>query len=131
MDDEDNITIFKILSNVGFYSTKHLTGLKSARMKDALYDLPKAIDRIRNPSLPANENVEVSSDLHGEGIERIIIPFNIIDIYSRSEILIAIKLSGHTDTLPEASTPFDEIYKRAANQNEQQYRNAPYKLSTQ
>ena len=51
-------------------------------MKDALYAVPKAIDRIRNPPLPTTENVEDSSDLEGEGV-KIIIPSNIIDIYTR------------------------------------------------
>ena len=78
---------------------------KAARMKDALHDLPKTIDKIRNPSLPSIENVEDSSDLdlEGQGIAKIIIPSDIIDIYTRLEVLPGLKLSGHTDTLTEAS----------------------------
>ena len=53
-------------------------------MKDTLIDLPKAVTKIRNPSLPTIENVS-DSDLEDHGLE-IIIPSNIIDIYTRLEI---------------------------------------------
>ena len=49
---------------------------------------------------------------------------NIIDIYNRLEILLGLKLSGHTDTLTEASNLIDELYKRDEIQNKQHYRNA-------
>ena len=38
----------------------------------------------------------------GQGV-KIIIPSNIIDIYTRLEILLGLKSSGHTDTLTEPS----------------------------
>ena len=66
-------------------------------------------------------------NLQGEGL-KIIIPSNIIDIYTRLEILLGLKLSDHTDTLTEASNLIDELYKRGEIQNEQQYRNAPDKF---
>ena len=53
-----------------------------------------------------------------------IIPPNIIIIYTRLEVLIDLKISGHSDTLAEAIRLFDELYKRGEIQNEQQYRNA-------
>ena len=62
--------------------------------------------------------------LKGYGIHKIVIPSNIIDIYTRLEILLGLKLSGHTDTLTEASNLIDELYKRGEIQNKQQYRNA-------
>ena len=66
-------------------------GLKSARMRDALFNLPKAIARIRNLPLPAIENIEVVSDnLQGEGV-KIIIPSNIINIYTRLHVLLGLK----------------------------------------
>ena len=68
-------------------------------------------------------------DLKGEGV-KIIIPSNIIDIYTRLEILLGLKLSGHTDTLTEASILIDDIYKRGEIQTKQQYRNALNKFST-
>ena len=58
--------------------------------------------------------------LKGKGIEKIIIPSNIIDIYTRLEVLLGLKLSGHTNTLTEASNLIDELYKRGEIQNKQQ-----------
>ena len=40
-----------------------------------------------------------------------IIPSNIIDIYTRLAILQGMKLFGYTDTLTEASSSTDELYK--------------------
>ena len=100
-------------------------------MKDVLYNLPKVTDEIRNPPLPAIKNVKDSSDLQGERIEKMIIPSNKIDIYTRLEHLLGLRLSGHTNTLSEASNLMEELYKRGETQNEQQYRNALDKVHTQ
>ena len=127
MSNEDKLTIYDILKNIGFYSTHHVRGMRSFRMQDALYNLPKAVENIRNPPLP--EITDDSDDLQGEGL-KIIIPNNIIDIYTRLEILLGLKLSGHTDTLTEASNLIDELYKRGEIQNKQQYRNALDKFTT-
>ena len=123
LNDNEKETVYNILEDVGFYDKRHTKGLKSSRHKDALYNLPKAIDKIRNPPLPSIENVETSTDLEGRGV-KIIIPSNIIDIYTRFEFLLGLKLSNHTDTLTEASNSIDDLYKRGKIQNKQQYRNA-------
>ena len=128
MSNEDKLTIYNILKNLGFYSTHHVRGMNSFRMKDALYNLSKAVEKIQNPLLPEIEDRE--DILQGRGIEKIIIPSNIIDIYSRLEILLGLKLSGHIDTLTEASNLIDELYKRGEIQNKQQYRNALNKFLT-
>ena len=128
MDNEDNLTVHDILKNTGFYSMRHTKGLNSARMKDALSNLPREIAKIRNPPLPATDNE--SDNLEGEGVQKIIIPSNLIDFYTRLEVLLGLKLSGHTDTLTEASTLIDELYKRGEIGNEQQYRNAHNKFQT-
>ena len=70
LDDIEKETVFEIIMNVGFYDNLPKVGLKAARMKDALYDLPKAIAKIRNPPLPTIENVS-DSDL-GQGVKIII-----------------------------------------------------------
>ena len=128
MDDEDKLTVYDILKNTGFYSMKHTKGLNLAGMRDALYNLPKEIAKTRNALLPAIENE--SDDLQGEGV-KIIIPSNIIDIYTRLEILLGLILSGHTDTPTKASNLIDELYKRGELQNKQQNRNAVDKFTTQ
>ena len=50
-------------------------------------------------------------NLEGQGIEKIIIPSNIIDIYTRLEVLLGLEISGHIDTLTESSALFDQLYK--------------------
>ena len=103
---------------------RHKKGLNSARLKDAMFILPEAIGEIRNLPLPAIETKEIVSDnLQGEEV-KIFIPSNKIDFFTRLELLLGLKLSGHTDTLTEASNLIDELYRRGEIQNEQQYQNA-------
>ena len=52
------------------------------------------------------------------------IPSNIIDNYTRLEILLGWKLSGHTKSLTEASNLLDEIYGKVGLETEQQTRNS-------
>ena len=68
--------------------------------------------------------LNLDTKLKGREIEKTIIPSNIIDIYTRLEILLGLRLSGHTYTLSEASNLTDDLYKRGEIQNEQQYRTA-------
>ena len=93
----------------------------SKRKTFFLKKLPKLVNDIQNRTF--EEITDDSDDLQGEGF-KIIIPSNIIDIYTRLEVLLGLKLSGHTDTLTEASNLIDELYKRGEIQNKQQYRNA-------
>ena len=65
--------------------------------------------------------------MHGEGM-KFFNPSNMLDLYTRLEILLEVKLFGHTYTLTEASYLKDDIYKRSEIQNKQQSRNALDKL---
>ena len=103
MDNVEKETVFNILKNVGFYDNISKKSFNSARMKDALYNLPKVVNKIRNPHLTSIENVEESNDLEGEGV-KIIIPSTIVDIYTRLEVLLGLKLSAHTDILKKIVT---------------------------
>ena len=67
--------------------------------------LPKLVDEIQNRTFD-------EIDLEGQGV-KIVILSNIIDIYTRLQVLLGLKLSGHTDALTEASNLIDELYKRA------------------
>ena len=130
MDLEDKLTVYNILKNTGFYFMRLTKATKSARMQDALNNLPKVVNKIRNPPLPTFENLEeTSDDLQGEGV-KLIIPSNIIHIYTRLEVILGLKLSGHTDTLTKASNLLDELNKGGEKKNKQQYRNALNKFST-
>ena len=83
--------------------------------------IPKLVEEFQNRTF--DEITHNSDDLQVEGV-KIITPFNIIDIYTKLEILPGLKLSGHTDTLTEASNLIDELCKRGEIQNEREYRNA-------
>ena len=61
---------------------------------------------------------------------KIIISSNINDIYTRLEVLLGLKLSGHTDTLTEAPNLIDDLYKRGEIQTKQQHRYALDKFYT-
>ena len=76
------------------------------------------------------KNILAPNNLQGRGIEKIIIPSNIIDIYTRLEVLLGLKLSGHSDTLTEASNLIDELYKRGEIRDREQYQNALNKFQT-
>ena len=89
---------------------------ESKRKRFVTKTLPKTVEDIQSKTFD-------EIDLEGQGVKNII-PSKIIDIYNRLEILLGLKLSGHTDTLTEASNLIDELYKRGEIQNKQKYRNA-------
>ena len=120
MTDKDKITFRDILRKTGYYNRKPTKGRLTGRDRYIKYDLDNDASRILN----------LDTKLKGRGVEKIIIPPNIIDIYTRLEVLLGLKLSGHTDTRTEASNLIDELYKQGEIQNKQQYRNALDKFST-
>ena len=77
MDNGEKETAFDILNKVGFFNMKHTKRLSSARMKDALYNLPKTKTKIINSPLTAIEDIGDSyeetsdNDLEGQGIDNI------------------------------------------------------------
>ena len=127
MKNENDILILNIITRDLGYTV--IGDNKSKRKTFLTEKLPKLVDEIQNRTF---EEIALDSDnnLQGEG-EKIIIPSNIIDIYTRLEGLLGLKLSGHTDTLTEASNLIDELYKRGEIQNKRQYRNALSKFNSQ
>ena len=111
LNDKDNDIFINILESPDFENYKEIRG----ESKSGRYKLSKINFKKRK--------------LEGEGV-KILIPSNIIDIYTRLEILLGLKISGHTDTLTEASNLIDELYKRGEIQNRQQYRIALKNFST-
>ena len=107
---EDELKLYNFLTDIGY--TKSRSKNKTSQMKF----FTRLINQFRKKEEP--------SVLKGEGVKKIIIPSNIIDIYTRLEVLLGLKLSGHTDVLTEASNLIDELYKRGEIQNKKQYRNA-------
>ena len=91
LNDKDREIITSFLKSLNFEKCKAMLGeSKSSRYKQSKTNFKK-----RN--------------LKGHGIEKIIIPSNIIDIYTRLEFLLVLNLSGHTNTLTEASNLIDDI----------------------
>ena len=124
-NENDILMLNNIIRDLGYtgrgdYQSKRKTFLTETH--------PKLVEEIQNRTY---EEITLDSDnnLQGEGV-KIIIPSNIIDIYTRLKVLLGLKLSGHTDTLTEASNLIDELYKRGEIQNKQQYRNALNKFQT-
>ena len=117
-DENDILMMYNIIRDLVYNGTGDRD---SKRKKFFTKKLPKLVEDIQNRTF--DEITEDSDVLQGEGV-KIIIPSNIIDIYTRLEVLLGLKLSGHTDTLTEASNLIDELYKRGEIKNKQQCRNA-------
>ena len=112
LNNKDNEIFIIFLDNLGFENYEALRGeSKSGRYKQSKSNFKK-------------------HNLKGRGFVKFIIPSNMIDIYTRLEILLRLKISGHTGTLTEASHLIDELYKRGDIQTELQYPNAHNKFQT-
>ena len=123
--ENDILMLNNIIRDLGY------TGIgdnKSKRKTFLTKSLPKLVEEIQNRTY---EEITLDSDnnLQVKGV-KIFIPSKIIDIYTRLEILLGLNLSGHSDTLTEASNLIDELYKRGEIQTKQQYRNALGKFTT-
>ena len=121
LNDKEKVVLGDFLSKTGYYSRKPTRGKPSGLDTYIKNELDNDVRKI----------LKLDTNLKGKGIEKIIIPSNIIDIYTRLEVLLGLKLSGHTDTLTEASNLIDQIYKLGEIQNKQQYQNALNKFNTQ
>ena len=122
MNDNEKVVFRDILLKTDYYKRIPTKGRMSSRDRYIKFELNDDIGRILN--------LNTKPKLKGKGVEKIIIPNNIIDIYTRLEVLLGLKLSGHTNTLTEASNLIDELYKRGEIQNKQQYQNALDKFLT-
>ena len=112
MNDTEQLVFRDIFRKTGYFNRKPTKGRLSGQ--DRYFKSDPDDDVIKSLKLDTKRKCR--------GVEEIIIPSNIIDIYTRLEILLGLKLSGHTDTLTEASNLIDRLYKRGEIQIEQQYR---------
>ena len=97
---------------------------ESSRYKYIKYNPDDQVNKILNRS------IQNHSDLEGQWM-KIIILSNTKDINTRCEILLRLKVSGHSETLTEASNLIDQLYERGEIQNEQEHQNAGDKFCTQ
>ena len=120
MKNENDILIMnKILRDLDYTGD----GDRESKRKTFLTrTLPKLVDEIQNRTFD-------EIDLEGQGVKTVL-PSNIIDVYTRPEVLRGLQLSGHTDFLTEASNLIDELYKRGEIQNKQQHLMALNKFSS-
>ena len=118
-NENDILMLYNIMKGLRYTGRGDI---KTKRKTFLSEKLPKLVEEIQNRTF--EEIIDDSDYLQGQGV-KIIIPFIIIDIYTRLEVLLGLKLSGHSNTLTEASFLIDELYKRGEIQNKQQYRNAP------
>ena len=116
--------------------------MKNDKNRQTLYNFLKDVRYSGNGDQKTNQNEffkglfkqfgnikQEEPDNLQEGVE-IIIPSNIIDIYTKLEVLLGLKLARHTDVLTEASNLRDQLYKIGEIQNKHQYRNALNKFQT-
>ena len=118
--DKGKVVFRDILLKTGYYDRFPSKSYMSGCDNYIQNNLDDDVSRILN----------LDNILKGRGVEKVIIPSNIIDIYTRLNLLLGLKLSDHTNTLTEASNLFDELHKRGEIQKEQQYPNAFKKFQT-
>ena len=95
-NENDILMMNNIVRDLGY------TGVRDRESKRKVFFTDtKLVEGIQNKKID-------EIDLEGQGV-KIVIPSNIIDIYTRLEILLGLKISGHTDTLTEASNLIDEL----------------------
>ena len=106
LNDQDREILINNLESLNFENYKAIRG----ESKTTRYEQSKSYFKRHN--------------LEGQGIRKLIIHSNLIDIYTRLEISLGLKLADHSDFFSEASNLVHELYKRCEIQNKQQYRNA-------
>ena len=104
-DENDILMMYKSIRDLGYNGTGDRD---SKRRKFFTKKFPKLVNDIQNKTFDEISD-DSDNELEGEGVKTII-PSNIVDIYTRLEILLGLKLSGHTDTLSEASNLISIIY---------------------
>ena len=113
-EDRDILACNNIIKDIGYTGF----GDKSSRRKTFIIEhLPE-----KNAEIETGiENGDKFDILHGSAT-KIVNPFNIFDMWTRLEVSLGSKLSGHTDTLTKSNNPKVAFYRREDVQNEQQYR---------
>ena len=114
MPDKNKLGFRRMLHTSEYYDLEPRRGQKSGRDKGIKNDLHKKVRR----------NLILDRKIKDRGIERNIIPSNIIDTSTKLHIPIGLKLSGQIDTLTETVILIVKLYKTGELQKEKQYRKA-------
>ena len=64
MENDEKITVYKIVRNVSFYSMTHQKEMKSAGMKDSIFTLPRVIEKnIKSSFITITHIVKLKTNL--------------------------------------------------------------------
>ena len=99
MDDMNEVVFRDLLHKTNYKNCTPLIGRTSGGDKTIKNNLDDVVRRI----------LILDDKLKGKGIGKITSLSNIIDLYTRLEILLGLKLSSHTNTPTEASNLIDEL----------------------
>ena len=115
--DTDNVNFLEVLKTTEFFIQRTKPGHLLARDK---YNRDKLKDEAYGILNPSRETKDKSKDLQTEGVKTIV-SLVVIDIWTNLEVLLRLKVRGHTDTLTEASNLIDELIKRGEIPNENNF----------
>ena len=104
--ENDILTMNNMINDLGYTV---IGDKKSNRKTFFTTTLPKLVEESQTKTF--DEFTDDSHDLQGQRLKTIT-PSNIIEIYTRLEILLGLKLSGQSKTLTETSNLINELYKR-------------------
>ena len=132
MSDSEILIFSQILDEIKYKPDDD----KKSKRRDYIRDkLPSRVQKILNPPIVAivsGESDEYESlESEVSGTKTIVVPSDSDEIWTRLQVLLGLKLAGHTDTLIEASQLLDALFKKGEIETEQQFRNAINKFKTQ
>ena len=134
MSDDDILTFSKILNDINYNPNEDNSSTRQKYIKNQLKSRVQNILKTPVAAIASGESDEyesLESDLEGNGTKTIVVPSDTDEIWTRLQVLLGLKLAGHTDTLIEASQLLDALLKRGEIETEQQYRNAIDKFKSQ
>ena len=127
MSDDDILTFSEILNDINYNPNEDNSSTRQKYIKNQLKSRVQNILKFPVAAIASGESDEyesLESDLEGNGTKTIVVPSDTDEIWTRLQVLLGLKLAGHTDTLIEASQLLDALLKRGEIETEQQYRNA-------
>ena len=127
MSDDDILTFSKILNDINYNPNEDNSSIRQKYIKNQLKSRVQNILKTPVAAIASGESDEyesLESDLEGNGTKTKVVPSDTDEIWTRLQVLLGLKLAGHTDTLIEASQLLDALLKRGEIETEQQYRNA-------
>ena len=133
LSDKDILIFARILVEIKYKPDDDNKSKRRDYIKTKLLSRVQKILNFPIAAIASGESDEyefLESDLEGNGTLTIVVPSDSDEIWTRLQVLLGLKLAGHTDTLIEASQLLDALFKKGEIKTEQQYRNAIDKFTT-